>query len=390
MVKISNRFFVRSLKAAVSLASIAALTACSLPGILQPDRDFNRRVYVGAGGLLSDLDPDTSGVDGVSIDDSNSGGFSLALGYDISNRFSVEGHYADLGTADLSPSGSIDYQVGGLSALVYGLGSEEGRSRREGFSVFGRLGIGGLDNDAEGVEVRQVNDVHVLGGAGLEYGLTNGLAARAEFVAHEADARYVQLGLLYRFGARDPRTRSRPVAPPVEEKAVEQPVVPPEPVAETTPVPIPEPFVAEPVVDSDDDGIADNNDACLDTEPGTPVDNTGCDVFTGVVEGVTFLPSSAELTDSAIDILSNVAQTLIAYPQIRVAIKAHTDNSGDAEDNLQLSKRRALAVARYFVESGITGSRLRPQAFGESEPRSTNQTAEGRAFNRRVEIEIIE
>ena len=383
----------RSIKAAVSLALIAALTACSLPGVFQPDRDFNRRVYVGAGGLLSDLDPDTSRATGVSVDDSNSAGYSLSLGYDISNRFSVEGHYADLGTADLSPSGSIDYQVGGLSALVYALGSEEGRGRREGFSVFGRLGVGFLDNDEEGVEVRRVNDVHVLGGAGLEYGLTNGLAARAEFVAHEADARYVQLGLLYRFGARDPRTRSTPVAPPVTPPVTEQavePVVPPEPEAQTTPVPIPEPFVAEPVVDSDADGIADNNDACLDTAAGTPVDNTGCDVFTGVVEGVTFLPNSAELTDSAADILSNVAQTLIAYPQIRIAIKAHTDNSGDAETNLQLSKRRALAVARYFVESGISGSRLRPQAFGESEPRTTNQTPEGRADNRRVEIEIIE
>ena len=383
-----NRFLALSIKAAVSLASIAVLSACSLPGVFQPDRDFNRRVYVGGGGLLSDLDPDTSGVTGVSVDDSNSVGYSLSLGYDISNRFSVEGHYADLGTADLSPSGSIDYQVGGLSALVYVLGSEEGRRRREGFSVFGRLGVGFLDNDEEGVEVRRVNDVHVLGGAGLEYGLTNGLAARAEFVAHEADARYVQLALLYRFGARDPRTRRTPVAPPVVEKAVE-PEVPPEPVAETTPVPIPEPFVAEPVVDSDADGIADNNDACPDTEAGAPVDNTGCDVFTGVVEGVIFLPNSDVLTDGAVDILSDVAQTLIAYPQIRVAIKAHTDNSGDAEDNLQLSKRRALAVARYFVQSGVAGSRLRPQAFGESEPRVTNRTAEGRAANRRVEIEII-
>ena len=384
----SNRFMARSIKAAVSLASIAVVSACSLPGLLQPDRDFNRRVYVGAGGLLSELNPDTSGAAGVSVDDSNSAGFSLSLGYDISNRFSVEGHYADLGTADLSPSGSIDYQVGALSALVYGLGSEQNRMRREGFSAFGRLGIGTLNNDGDGVEIRRVNDVHVVAGAGLEYGLSNGLAARAEFVAHETDASYVQLGLLYRFGARDSSSRSTPVASPVVDQAV-QPAIPPEPAVETTPVPIPAPFVAEPVADLDADGIADNTDACPDTEPGTPVNNTGCDVFTGVVDGVTFLPNSDVLTDGAVEKLSDVAQTLIAYPQIRVAIKAHTDNSGNAEDNLQLSKRRALAVARYFVESGVAGSRLRPQAFGESEPRAANRTSEGRALNRRVEIEVI-
>jgi outer membrane protein OmpA-like peptidoglycan-associated protein len=71
-------------------------------------------------------------------------------------------------------------------------------------------------------------------------------------------------------------------------------------------------------------------------------------------------------------------------------IRAYTDNVGSATSNLQLSRRRAIAVARYLIEAGISGSRLKPQAFGESNPRATNLTSLGRAANRRVEFSILQ
>lgn len=384
--KKSKQGFTCSIKAAVAVFSAAALSACGTPGTSQSVRDFDQRVYAGAGLLLSQLEPDASGVANISVDESMSNGGSLFLGYDISNRFSIEGHVADLGASELAPAGTIDYQVGGLSALLYALGDEQNRMRREGFSVFGRLGVGALQNDSDGVEFEQINGVHLLAGAGLEYGLSNGLAARLELVAHETDAKYAQLGLLYRFGTE--RRRSAPVVEKVVEPTVSEPEI------EATPAPLPAPVVSEPVVkrppaDEDADGIPDDIDACANSEPGIPVDDVGCAVFGGVVEGVKFRSGSAELTDDAVVVLSEVAQTLLDNPTIRVAIKAHTDSAGDAQDNLQLSKRRALSVVRYLVDNGIAGSRLRPQAFGESEPREPNLTAEGREANRRVEIEII-
>ena len=110
----------RMVQCAAALSAVSALSACSGPGAFQNNQDFDKRIYAGAGGLLSRVDPDTSDVAGVSVDDSLSGGGSVFLGYDLNNRFAVEGHYADLGEAELSPAGNISYQVGGLSGLIYG------------------------------------------------------------------------------------------------------------------------------------------------------------------------------------------------------------------------------------------------------------------------------
>ena len=117
---------------------------------------------------------------------------------------------------------------------------------------------------------------------------------------------------------------------------------------------------------------------------------TGCALFNGVIEGVNFESGSDRLTSSAQQILGDVATTLRNYPDIRIAVEAHTDNQGGAESNLQLSKRRAIAVARFLVEQGVAGPRLKPQAYGESQPRSSNATAEGRTMNRRVEFQVIQ
>ena len=126
------RTFARS---AVAALSALFLTACSSFDFSGGDSDFNRRVYVGGGLLVSHLDPDADSDGLVSVDEKQSAGGSLAIGYDISNRFSVEGHVADLGSATLRPAGDIDYQVGGLSALLYGVNDERDRARRERFAL---------------------------------------------------------------------------------------------------------------------------------------------------------------------------------------------------------------------------------------------------------------
>lgn len=370
----------RFAKAAV-LVSTAVLSGCSSLGLdmdlgrFAVDTDVEKRVYVGAGVLMSQLEPNTDQVVGTSVSESESSGLSATVGYDFANRFSVEGHYAELGEAELVPAGTVGYSVAGVSGLVYGMNDSLDRSRRTGLSAYGRLGLGMLDNDVTAVEYRRINDVHLLAGVGLEYGLDNGLAVRGEIIAHETDAKYAQLGLVYRFNGLGSFVPEAPVdsLPPVASTNIE-------------PVFVPE---AEILADTDADGVADLMDSCPATRIGLPVKRDGCAVFDGVIEGINFETNSDRLTTDSLSILAGVAQTLEQYPDVRVTIEAHTDNLGTAANNLQLSKRRALSVAKYLVDQGISGARLKPQAFGESVPRIGNATKQGRAANRRVEFSVI-
>lgn len=366
----------RTVAPTVLVLSTLAMAGCgSLGGGSQSD--FKGRVYAGVGGLISELEPDTNGVTEFSVDDTSSGGGTLLLGYDVSSRISVEGHVSSLGEATFDPNGDIDYTTAGVSALVYGLNDTSDRNRREGFSVFGRLGVASLDNDAEGVPFEQVNDVHLLAGIGAEYGLSNGLGFRLEAVSHDEDIQLARAALVYRFGSAEtdravPVTRSQEPAPEVETEPTSSLLV-------TDSAPL----------DSDSDGVLDTVDQCNSTPFGTPVGSDGCEFFTGAIDGIVFDSGSDVLTSGSRDILSGVVDVLNQYPQARISIAAHTDAQGPGQANLDLSKRRAISVTRYLVEQGIDGSRLAPRAFGETQPIQSNDTVEGRAANRRVEFELL-
>ena len=107
------------------------------------------------------------------------------------------------------------------------------------------------------------------------------------------------------------------------------------------------------------------------------------------MEGVEFASGSDQLTPDARNILGGVVDVLNQFPQARISIGAHTDSQGNGEQNLLLSRSRAIAVTRFLVEQGIDGSRLSPRAFGETQPIQTNTTAAGRAANRRVEFDLL-
>lgn len=370
-------------RAAVITGGAITLSGCGVTQLLPVDEGFNQRVYVGGGVLVSRLEPDTSDAAGVSVSDSSSSGAGLLLGYDLNNRVSAEVHVADLGKSTLSPDGSIDYQVAAVSAVIYGLSAEENRRQREGFTAFGRLGLGTLENDATVVRFRRVNDINVTVGAGVEYGFSNGVAARAELQAHETDAKYVQGSILYRFGATGAQSRDN-------RSAIEEPVPQAAEPIVTDLAAVDLDTVEVAVVDSDADGISDALDVCPETADSLPVDESGCELFDGVIEGVNFLTGSTELTDGAMVALDGVADTLKQYPAVKVTIEAHTDDVGDPRENLILSRRRALAVARYLRDQDIRGSRLAPKAFGDAQPRESNSTPEGRAANRRVEFSIYQ
>jgi len=84
-----------------------------------------------------------------------------------------------------------------------------------------------------------------------------------------------------------------------------------------------------------------------------------------------------------------LADVLKKRPEYKLRISGHTDNVGYAANNMQLSIRRANAVKTFLVQNGIDEDRLITQGFGQTKPIAPNDTKEGRAKNRRVEMEII-
>jgi outer membrane protein OmpA-like peptidoglycan-associated protein len=80
---------------------------------------------------------------------------------------------------------------------------------------------------------------------------------------------------------------------------------------------------------------------------------------------------------------------LVANPEIKLlSIEGHTDNVGSDQGNLLLSKNRAKSCLDYLIKKGVASSRLSSEGFGEGKPIETNDTAEGRAKNRRTEFHI--
>jgi outer membrane protein OmpA-like peptidoglycan-associated protein len=102
--------------------------------------------------------------------------------------------------------------------------------------------------------------------------------------------------------------------------------------------------------------------------------------------GPNFAFNKATLTASGREHADHAAQVMRAEPTLRASLEGHTDSVGSDAYNLKLSKRRAEAVRDYLVSKGIAASRLTTEGYGESKPVASNDTAEGRAQNRRVEI----
>jgi OOP family OmpA-OmpF porin len=109
-----------------------------------------------------------------------------------------------------------------------------------------------------------------------------------------------------------------------------------------------------------------------------------------VLRGVHFDFDKSDIRPDAAVILDEAASMLSGRPDISVRVQGHTDATGPEAYNEGLSERRAASVREYLVDKGIAASRLTSAGFGESQPMATNDTREGRALNRRVELQVLE
>ena len=133
-------------------------------------------------------------------------------------------------------------------------------------------------------------------------------------------------------------------------------------------------------LDTDGDGVIDENDKCPNTPKGAKVDRDGCWAY----HGVFFDFDESDIKPEFKPMFDNAVHVLNLNPNLTVEIQGHTDDIGKEEYNLKLSENRAQEVKKYLVKQGIDPSRLTIKGFGKSNPAETNDTEEGRAYNRRV------
>jgi outer membrane protein OmpA-like peptidoglycan-associated protein len=122
---------------------------------------------------------------------------------------------------------------------------------------------------------------------------------------------------------------------------------------------------------------------------GVSVTRVGDRIVLNMPSDITFNTDQDQVKSQFYPVLNSVAVVLKKYRQTIVDVYGHTDSVGDDSYNFQLSQRRALSVATYLNAQGVDAQRFAVTGFGESQPIAGNDTEQGRAANRRVEIQLV-
>lgn len=290
---------------------------------------------------------------------------------------------------------TTQYGIGGeyqftdhLSAELDYMQSDDGETRQNKYDVdvsrislsgiwsFGRFGFKNMYEPYLKAGVGHVEynydrgsddtDTDLAAGGGLRLHFTDNLSARLEAKAlHETQSSQTHglytLGVSWAFGAK-------PAAA----------------------APAPAPVAAPPApLDSDGDGVTDDKDKCPNTPKGREVDENGCEYVLRKTEemrlDINFEVDKAVIAENYVGEVEKAAKFLKRYSQVKAEIGGHTDSTGSDAHNQKLSQRRADAVRDMLVQRfNIAPSRLTAVGYGESKPIASNNTADGRAQNRRV------
>jgi OOP family OmpA-OmpF porin len=276
--------------------------------------------------------------------------FTDALGIDLSYNhldFSTGGH-----TIGQSFTLGVLYRLCDTAKLtpVLGLGAGYGKTRNSDVPVF------------------DYNSFTVNGKIGLDYAINHnwvaGIAAKYAWFKSPDNSSFnvngllPQLSLTYFFGKSE-AAASSVVSEPAKKE----------------------------VGDTDHDGVNDDVDQCPNTPSGAKVNSIGCTV-TDKVEltiNVQFDNGKSVVKESFRDELSKMGNLMQEHADLKAEVQGHSDNVGNAKSNEKLSAARAKAVKDYLVKNfKIDASRLTSKGYGSSKPVADNNTAEGRAQNRRV------
>ena len=139
--------------------------------------------------------------------------------------------------------------------------------------------------------------------------------------------------------------------------------------------------------DQDGDGITDAEDKCPEVKGFSKFN--GCATFELPLRRIYFNFGSTEIGRTYHPLMDSLASLLKAHDYIDITVFGFTDDIGSDSDNLRLSRKRADAVRQYLREQGVSERQLKVNGFGERNKIASNQSQEGRALNRRVEIELL-
>jgi OmpA-OmpF porin, OOP family len=234
-------------------------------------------------------------------------------------------------------------------------------------------GIGASRNNSKSLNYSSSN-LFLKGGAGLQADLSERVDMRVEagvrrefnddFGSRGLLDLYATASVLFALGNLDaPVVPEAPAAPMAEDCATK---------------------------DDDGDGVNNCNDRCPNSQAGQAIGPDGCPVpLTIDLKGVNFDFDKDTLRPDAVVILDEAADILNKYPQLKVEVAGHTDSVGAETYNQGLSQRRAQVVYNYLTGKGVDAARLvGPNGFGEMKPIDVNTTKEGRARNRRTELNV--
>ena len=332
-----------TLRATAAILSVAVTVTAPLLAAPAAKTADDARWFVSGSVGYSMVEP-ASDCDCYRITDDRDAGFMLAVGYDLTRYFSVEGYYADLGEAEVSnignqPIGHVGYRDYGVTALAYFYNQSPQPPSpyyyapipRQGFSLYGRIGIGAMDNSSN-LPLERDSDLHLLIGAGAEYGWRDGFGVRLEYTAYDEDAAMLTVGLVKRFG-------QRPTAAPAA-------------------------------------GVRYGPTVTTTTPPRGEHDRAPLRVTMPVIE---FRPGSDQLDAGAKRQLDRFVEAVARFFKLRFDIKGYAVAGRDEYDNLRLSLARAERVKNYLLAKGISPRRLNSQGLG---------SGDGHGAGDRVEISI--
>ena len=319
-------------KAVISLGLLVALSPLAYA---QDDSNF----YLGGRFGVSTL---TDACDGGGCGSNDDVGGGVIIGYDFGNNFSIESTYDYLGHFDTNFTGAGPAS-GDLTALTLAPKFNVGVS--DATDIYGKLGVAMWDWSSRAGDV---DDHTILAALGVDHRANDLVNLRLEYqYLPDMDKSYVDVdnhlisaGVTFHFG------RSSEPAP--------EPVV-----------------VVEEVV------VAE-------------VVETKKYVFSEADEVELFAFGKGELSSQAAQALNHMLKRLQDFEESTAVIIGHTDSVGSEAFNQKLSEQRAQSVADYFTSNGVSADRLSVVGEGESNPVASNDTEDGRAKNRRVEIESPE
>jgi outer membrane protein OmpA-like peptidoglycan-associated protein len=121
---------------------------------------------------------------------------------------------------------------------------------------------------------------------------------------------------------------------------------------------------------------------------GVSVTRQGENIMLNMPGNITFQTNSSDINANFYNVLNSVVLVLKEYNKTLIDVMGHTDSTGSDAINQPLSERRAASVGQYLISQGIDARRVATQGFGKSRPVASNDTPEGRAQNRRVELQL--